>query len=394
MTEGQKGSLPIRSFELDWLRTAAVLVLVFFHTSAIFSDGWFHIKNNETSYFFNVLSSFIYIWHMPLFFLISGAAASFSLTSRTGKQFRMERIRRLLIPLIFGVLIIIPPQSYFENLQKSHFEGSFFRFYPHFFEGIYPNGNLHWGHLWFLFYLLVFSLVASRLFPNLTTSNQNHRTSLFVKRYSEGKSIFLLAVPLILIEIALRWLFSGFQSFITDWANVFHYFLLFIFGFLIYSNSLLIDAIARNKTKALLVAIPFSIGFIVLIPISDSAFTEYKANPSLQYLLNHPETVLFYILLMVCKVVAEWSWLIAMLGYARKFLSDKRTGIKGLSRIALPFYIFHQTIVIAIGFFVVQLPLYIWIKYLIISLSAIPLIYACCELAKSNSVTRFIFGIK
>ena len=208
MTEAQKKSVALRSFELDWLRTAAVLVLVFFHTSEIFSDGWFHIKNAETSYFFNVLSSFIYIWHMPLFFFVSGASSAYSLRIRTGRQYRKERIARLLIPLIFGIVLIIPPQSYFENLQKVNFSGSFLEYYPHFFDGIYPSGNMHWGHLWFLFYLFVFSIVIS------------------------------------------------------------------------------------------------------------------------------------------------------------------------------------------VSFFVVQYPLSIWIKYLIISLSAIPLIYACCELAKSNSVTRFISGIK
>ena len=217
---GQKRADPIRSYELDWLRILAVLVLLFFHTSEIFSNGWFHIKNAETSYFFNILSSFIYIWHMPLFFLISGASTSFALEFRTGKQYREERMYRLLIPLFFGILLIIPPQSYFENLQKTNFSGSFLEFYPHFFDGIYPKGNLHWGHLWFLFYLLVFSLVSSKLFTTLKTANGIKNIILFAKRFSRGHSIFLIAVPIIIIEIALRWLFSGFQTF----SDESHYF--------------------------------------------------------------------------------------------------------------------------------------------------------------------------
>ena len=97
---------------------------------------------------------------------------------------------------------------------------------------------------------------------------------------------------------------------------------------------------------------------------------------------------------MTFKVAAEWSWLIVILGNARTFLSNKKVGVERLSKIAFPFYIFHQTIVITIGFYVVQLSLNIWSKYLIVSLSAIPLIYISCELAKSNKVTRFIFGMK
>ena len=106
----------IRCYELDWLRVMAVLVLVFFHSSEIFSIGWFHIKNAETSRFFSALSGFIYIWHMPLFFLVAGASTWFALEFRTGRAYVKERMYRLMIPLIFGVLLLIPPQSYFENV--------------------------------------------------------------------------------------------------------------------------------------------------------------------------------------------------------------------------------------------------------------------------------------
>lgn len=385
---------PVRSFELDWLRVAAVLVLVFFHTSEIFSRGWFHIKSAETSYFFNILSSFIYIWHMPLFFLISGASTSLALEFRTGKQYRKERVYRLLIPLIFGILLIIPPQSFFENLQKANFDGSFLDFYPHFFNGIYPQGNLHWGHLWFLFYLFVFSIVSSKWFTTLKSTDKSNFINLFANWFHKGHSIFLLAIPIIIIEIALRWLFPGFQTFITDWANVLHYLFLFIAGFLIFSDISLIDAISNNKKKAIFAAIPLSVGFLIVNPLSTSAFAGYDANPTLSYLLEHPETILYYILLMFFKVAAEWSWLIVFLGYARKLLSNKRTGIKHLSKYAFPFYILHNTIVIVIGFYVVQLSFSIWLKYLIVSLLAIPLIYICCLLAGTNKATRFIFGIK
>lgn len=150
-----------RCYELDWLRVFAVVVLVFFHSSEIFSFGWFHLKNSESSHFFNHFSAFIDIWHMPLFFLISGASTWFALDFRTKTAYRNERFFRLFIPLIFGILNLIPPQSYLENRLKSGYIGSYFNFYPHFFEGIYPQGNLHWGHLWFLFYLFVFSLHQS-----------------------------------------------------------------------------------------------------------------------------------------------------------------------------------------------------------------------------------------
>ncbi|CAB1064705.1 hypothetical protein D1BOALGB6SA_9501 [Olavius sp. associated proteobacterium Delta 1] len=396
-TSGHKrkeGTESIRCYELDWLRVIAVLVLVFFHSSEIFTKGWFHIKNDETSRIFDSLSSFIYIWHMPLFFLVAGASTWFALEFRSGKEYVEERIYRLLFPLIFGILLLIPPQSYYENVQKINFSGTFLEYYPHFYEGIYPKGNLHWGHLWFLFYLFIFSLVPLKLFLELKSDDRKKYISKFANRFSKGHSIFLLAIPLAAIEIPLRWLFPGFQTFVTDWANVFHYLLIFIYGFLLYSDQRFKRAISTNMKLSVAIAIPLSIGYIIIIPLSESAFNGFMANPTSSYLLNHPETVLYYIFMMVFKTFGEWCWLIALLGYSTKYLSGRKKIIRYPSGIAYPFYIFHQTVLITIGFYIVQFHASIWLKYFIICISTIALTYLCCELAKSNRISRFIIGMK
>lgn len=390
----EDGAESIRCYDLDWLRVIAVLVLVFFHSSEIFTIGWFHIKNDETSRIFDSLSSFISIWHMPLFFLVAGASTWFALEFRTGKKYVKERIYRLLIPLIFGILLLIPPQSYFENIQKISYSGTFPEFYPQFFEGIYPKGNLHWGHLWFLFYLFIFSLVSLNLFLKLKAEGSKKYISKLANHFSKGHSIFLLVVPLVVIEVALRWLFSGFQTFVTDWANVFHYLLLFIYGFLLYSDQRFKRAISTNMKLSLTFAIPLSIGYIIIVPLSEPIIYGFMANPTSSYLLKYPETVLYYFLLVVFKTVGEWCWLIALLGYSQKYLSGKRKIIRYPSEIAYPFYLFHQTVLITIGFYIVQFHVNIWLKYFIICISTILLTYLCCELAKSNRISRFIFGLK
>ena len=384
----------IRCYELDWLRVIAVLVFVIFHSSEIFNKGWFHIKNDETSFIFDSLSSFIYIWHMPLFFLVAGASTWFALENRTGKEYVKERIYRLLFPLIFGILLLIPPQSYYENVQKMNYSGTFLEFYPHFFEGIYPKGNLHWAHLWFFFYLFVISLVSLKLFLKLKAEGCKKYILSFAKRFSKGHNIFVLAVPLAVIEISLRWLFSGFQTFVSDWANVFHYLLLFIYGFLLYSDHRFKGALSKNMKMSVSMAISLSIGYIIIVQLAESAFSGFMANPTSSYLLKHPETVLYYILMLVFKTVAEWFWLIAFLGYSQKYLSGKMKVIRYPSGIAYPFYFFHQTVLITIGFYIVQIHVSIWLKYFIICISTILITFPCCELAKSNKISRFIIGMK
>ena len=331
---------------------------------------------------------------ISVFFLVAGASTWFALEFRTGREYVKERMYRLLIPLVFGILLLIPPQSYFENLQKTDYVGNFLEFYPHFYEGIYPRGNFHWGHLWFLFYLLVFSLVSLKFFLRLKTDDGRKTISKFANRFSRGYSIFLPAVPLAFIEIALRWLFPGFQTFVTDWANVLHYLLVFIFGFLLYSDRRLMRAVATHMELAMILAVPFSVGFIIIGPLAQSAFAGFTANPTLDYLLAHPETLLYYVSLMVFKTFGEWCWLIAILGYSAKYLSVRGKLIRYPSGIAYPFYLFHQTVVIAIGFYIVRSHASIWLKYFIICVAAIPITYLCCELAKSNRLFRFMAGMK
>jgi glucan biosynthesis protein C len=78
---------------------------------------------------------------MPLFFLLAVMAAWFSLGRRSAWQFTRERISRILVPLIFGMLVIVPPQFYFERIYDGDFTGSFFAWYPHMFQGTYSMDN-------------------------------------------------------------------------------------------------------------------------------------------------------------------------------------------------------------------------------------------------------------
>jgi glucan biosynthesis protein C len=147
-------------------------MLIPFHTARIFDDWPFYVKSVES---IPGLIEFIKIvnqWHMHLFFLLAGASSYFALKFRSRKEFVIERIKRLFIPLLFGVAVIIPPQSYlrlFDDVRKvwpewaaqyfiggPDYQKSFFAFYTDYFNGPFPEGNFEWGHLWFLAYLFVF----------------------------------------------------------------------------------------------------------------------------------------------------------------------------------------------------------------------------------------------
>ena len=96
-----------RRHELDWLRVFAFLLLIFFHSGMPFVTHDWHINNSETSVGMTYLWGFFHDWRMPLLFVISGAGIWYALGSRTGPGFIKERMIRLLLPLVFGIFVIV-----------------------------------------------------------------------------------------------------------------------------------------------------------------------------------------------------------------------------------------------------------------------------------------------
>src|SRR5688572_7613958 len=147
-----------RRHDLDWLRFIAIIILLFFHTGMLFNPWEWHVKNNELSGSFRYWMLWLHEWRMPLLLFISGAGTYIALGKRTPGQYAGERLKRLLIPLAFGMFVIVPPQIYYEHIKEysgyTDFYKTVFNFVP------YPEGSFSWHHLWFVAYLLIYSLIA------------------------------------------------------------------------------------------------------------------------------------------------------------------------------------------------------------------------------------------
>ncbi|MFX0073437.1 MAG: acyltransferase family protein [Candidatus Hermodarchaeota archaeon] len=391
-----------RRYDIDSLRVIAVILLIYFHTAMIFNI-WsvFHLKDNELSLEAALFVAFLNIWHMPLFFFLAGISTFYALNFRSGRKYSIERVKRLLIPLIFGILIVIPPQIYFERLawwsetrhSPINFNGTYLEFYPQFFIGIYPNGNFSWHHLWFLWYLFFISLITLPLLLRLKKEKGQRHIFAIASYIEQGRKIFLLAVPLILVNVCLRWIFPESHDFIFDWAAILFYLFIFVIGFLIVADSRFEDSIARNKALALVLGIVIA---IFVLTVDTLIFFNAKSNAlfNTRIFSNPTYLIIFYIIGMSLWSFCAWCWLIAFLGYGRKYLNKNNSFVKYASKIALPFYILHQTIIIIIGFYVIQWNTAILIKYLIITTAALFITVLFCELIKTNNITRFMFGMK
>jgi peptidoglycan/LPS O-acetylase OafA/YrhL len=373
-----------RRNDIDALRVIAVLLLIVFHSARAFDLETWHVKNNELVAEFQILTSFISQWHMPLLFMLSGAGTYLALNFRSGRQYALDRFKRLFLPLVFGICLIIPPQVYFERIGNSpyrlspiNFQGSYLDFYPHFFEPkSYPEGNFSWHHLWFLPYLFVFSLVALPLFLYLKKPAGQALLEKLIRFLEKGPRIFWLALLPIISEIALRRYYPGVQNLINDWANFILYLTMFIYGFVVVTEPRLMMVMVRYRRLAL----SLGTGLVtLLLATGDLAGLWPNGLP--------------YELRMVVRGLGMWCWLIAILGYGHKYL-NRDSKLLGYTReLVSPFYIWHQTVIVAIAFYVVQWQTGVIEKYLIIGLGSLIVTGLLCELVKLTNPTRFVFGL-
>ncbi|MEC3964878.1 acyltransferase family protein [Flagellimonas halotolerans] len=323
----------IRRYDLDWLRVIVFGLLIFYHVGMFFVPWGWHIKNNEIYDWLRWPMLFLNQWRLPILFVISGMGTCYALGKRSKGKFVWERFLRLGIPLVVGMILIVPPQVYFERLVEGTFSGSYWEYFTTVaFDGVYPEGNLSWHHLWFLPYLLVFSWVLTPLFVYL----RKHKTRFieWVKHLIQKPwGIYLFVIPLYLVESLVEPFFPITHALVDDWFNFIFSIILFFYGFvLIATGDVFWQILAKVKKKALtLGVIGFSSQVIIWLFFEDG------------YVIHFTEALL--------KVVNIWSWILVLFAYAAKYLNKPSKGIAYANRAVYPFYILHQTITVGIAYY-------------------------------------------
>jgi glucans biosynthesis protein C len=160
-----------RLASLDRLRVTLVLGVVVFHTARVFDPFDYYVKAASRVAALGPVVLFVSMWGMPVFFVLAGFGVWHSLGRRSLGAFIRERCRRLLLPFIAGVVLLVPPQLHFEALQSGE-RVSYLDTLERFFHlGVrleYPipvhGPTFEPAHLWFLAYLLAFTLLLLPLF--------------------------------------------------------------------------------------------------------------------------------------------------------------------------------------------------------------------------------------
>jgi peptidoglycan/LPS O-acetylase OafA/YrhL len=370
-------SVRLRRYDIDWLRVLAMLMIFLFHTARTFDNMDWHIKNKQLDFGMTIFVNIVAQWIMPLFFMLSAMSAHHALRHRKDKEYISERFKRLAIPFVFGMFVLIPPQVYVERVNHSQFVGSFIEFLPHYFEGLYGfGGNFAWMglHLWYLGVLFIFTVLALPFIRYIQTeAPQNFIGSVagFLKRPG---AIFLSAIPIAVMEMVVNLQPAGIGRRDFGGWSILTYLVFFILGYLMASDSQFKESIERHRVIALIASIITTI---------------------LSYLWLTSGMSDRHYLLALMRGLMSWSWLLAILGFGSRYLVSTNGLLKYANEAVLPFYILHQTVIVLIGFYVTRWDTSVIVKYLAISSTSFVIIVGLYELlVKRDKALRFLFGMK
>jgi glucans biosynthesis protein C len=364
----ETGAASIRYEFLDWLRVIAIFVLLFFHTGMLFVGWHFHIQNAEVIEGLQRPMDLSHRLRMPLLFVIAGAGLWFAFRRRTASGLMKERTMRLLVPVLLGMLIIVPPQIYVERLFRGQWDAGYVQF---FIDRVlqfepYPQGNFSWHHLWFIVYLFVY---VPLLLPLLIALKRAKRVA------SPGLWLFALALPLGLNEALLKPVFPESHDLINDWYVFIHYLLLTAYGLLLASMPQVWDWLSERRGRTLTVAILITVGGLSVldtgIVLRDTPMDAFIAN------------------------AFTWSWLLAFLAYGRRYLSIDNALLRWAREASYPIYILHQTVMLIIAYWVIAQPWSAWMKFAAVLSATIVICVVLYEgVIRRFYLTRLMFGMK
>lgn len=372
-----------RKVELDWLRAGMVALVFVFHTSRFFDPWPWHVKNPAAhAWLGGPMAVFIGV-AMPLLFVISGMSVRLALRRRSAGRFVHDRLLRLFVPLAAGTLTHVMYQVYLERKSQAGFEGSFLEFVPRYFDGWYGfgRGNFAWMglHLWYLELLLVFSLALLPLFLWLRSPRGERALDALCRPLARPGAVYLLAVPVALALVLPRSTSPLGARWWGGW-NVLAHAVFFLAGSLLVARDAVYDQVRRLWPLSTVLSLAVTILVLVAAP----------AGREPAHLGLEAWTVLGGM------AVASWFGVLAIVGAGIEYLRPVQARFLGrLNEGVLPFYVVHQSVIIAVGWPVVRLPIPDLVKWVVIFAVSLAITLASVALlVRPFAPMRVLFGMQ
>lgn len=365
-----------RRYDLDWLRVIGILAVFIYHSSRLFNMEDWYVKNPTWYLSVEVWNRFATAWLMPLMFIVSGASLFYAVSKGEGVfkaagAFVKDKALRLLVPWLVFILTHESLQFYLDRLSHGQFSGSYFQYLPQFYTS---NLDPYGSHLWYLWLLFAFGVILYPLMRWLKGRGRGALSRLGDLLALPG-AVYVLALPAILLAALLDY---GAMDHNAGWTFAVYLWLI-LAGFLVGSHRRVQAGIERLRWLSLPVGLVLVGASIFLLTLeAGPAFGTWR-----------------YALGWGSRALGSWCCVLGVLGFGGKHLNFSTPFLTYANEAVLPFYILHQTVLISVGYLVVQWPIPDLLKWLIIVPVSFAIIMVLYEyVVRRFNVIRVLFGMK
>lgn len=368
-----------RRHDIDALRALAFGLVILYHLGMYYVDGWgWHIKSPHAAQWLQGPMRAVNLWRMDLVFLVSGLAIGFLRRGQAGGALIRQRSLRLLVPLAFGMAVVVPYQPYAQALAQGLIAPGFGNFLLRYYSGgPWPAGafdgweaGVTWNHLWYLAYLWAYTALLALLLPLMDSATGQRLRRAFTGL--RGAALVLLpAVPLLVYSLVLWPRFPATHDLIHDgWLHAV-YLTLFLYGFWIGVDEGLWAEISRLARTTLLLALALLALHIAL---------RYTEAP--RWVLRL--TADFYL----------WSAILAILGWAHLKLNRPWRWLGWANESVYPWYVLHQTAIIVLAAWLAPLRLGPVVEPALLLCGTVLACWSITGLVRRSAWLRPLFGLR
>jgi glucans biosynthesis protein C len=384
-----------RRLDLDWVRIIAFALLIWYHVTSFYAAVTPHNQALSPRVYGWLLVPMLALspWRLLILFIVSGAATRFMADKMKPGALRRARTARLLPPLLFGMVVIVPPISFVTVQQWYGYQGNFLDFLGHYFTADnhfcqaghcmpvpFPNPF----HLWFVLYLWIYTMLLIGLLSGASGALRTLQRVLELALSGWGL-IVCPAAYLALSSFALQGRFPQTLDLIHDWYNHAVYFGGFLFGFSIAKSDVIWAALERLRVRTLIGAL---VSYMIIGAYVASTFKDGAANPA-------PPAMPLRVAGAVIGGSEQWLWIAAAFGFARRYLSQRDGPMRRyLTDAIFPFYIIHMLTVVVGGYYLTGLGLNVRLEYVLLIAATTLSCFLTYEIVRRVPWLRLWFGLK
>ena len=321
---------------LDYLRVFAIAVLVVYHTCMVYVPQWgYHFKQALNTDSIQYVMSLCSPWRMGLLWLIAGIALAHMSYKHTIIKLLVKRSCQILLPLLVGVVFIVPVQLFAEMKQAGDMPLDIFAFLSAFYfqpgdyfidyaSGIWPRFDVN--HLWFLRSLWRFSVVLIVLSPFLFSRVADSIALFLVSKLRYV--IWAFIIPVAIIESTLD----------GEIVRESYGFVLLFIGFYLARHLAFLQTLSRHMNLLCFAAL------VAMLSLQFGFATIWKSG------VNETNSFLNLLILLIYAANKVFP-ILAIIALAHRFLNRPNKQIQHLNTFVFPLYIIHQSVIICFAYF-------------------------------------------